>query len=114
METINKKSETEVEIVTVIPQQVIPEQVITKVFTLSDLKFELSELQIKLAKAQSDRNTPVIELAKIDNDIANIQAEIDKVNARITEAEKQGVKEEVDIKPVVDVPVDLPVIDMPV
>lgn len=106
-ETINKKSETEIEIVTVIPEQVIPEQVITKVISLVDLKAQLQELNTKLEETQKFKDTPLAELSKIDNDIAKILEEIAKIEALIAEAEAKGVVEKVPETPVEETPIEV-------
>lgn len=103
-ETINKKSETEIEVVTVIPEQVIPEKVITQTYSITELNDRLSELNNKKQEYLRYRETPLAELAKIDNDIAGVDDEITSITAKIKTAKDLGVKDvaEISVAPVTE------------
>ena len=97
METSRKISETELEITNTIPEQVIPAKVEVEVVKIDELKSKISLLEDKVVQHTEWLKTPQAELDKITNDIANIQAEIDSLSAKVTAAIESGVKAESEI-----------------
>lgn len=102
METVTKKSATEIEIVTSVPEQVIPAKEEREVVSLLELKQDLANFNEQLNKWTIYRPTVVKELETVDTQIALANENIDKVKAIIAEAEKQGVVERV-VEPVKEV-----------
>lgn len=99
MEKITKVSETEVEIETTIPEKIIPEEIRKERVSLTGLKAKKASLKASLAQNIEWKKTPQAELNKINNDIANIQAELETVDVRITRAVDAGT---VEVAPVIE------------
>lgn len=91
METVTKKSEFEAEIVTVEPEVVIPEKVITRTVTLADLRQELSMANEDLRKWTDYKAGVLKELNTVSGQVALYTEKVNKVNALIAEVEAKGV-----------------------
>ena len=97
--TVEKFSDTEVKIIKVTPEVVIPEKVEEEVISLSSLKEKIVTLDNDITTWTGYRDTPLAELAKIDKQIEDFNKEKTEIEAQIVEAEKQGVKDSADVKP---------------
>lgn len=78
-----------IQITTVKPQEVIPEEVTVKVVSIEELKNQIKVIEDDITKLEGYRHTPLVELEKIDNEIALKRAEIVRLQTIIDEAKKK-------------------------
>ena len=100
METINKISETEIEIVKTIPEQVVKVKI-----SLASLKAQLAEITERRNRIQQEIESNNIILIDMDKNLVNLKSKIE-------EAISMGVKEFGETIPInaEPLPVDEPVL----
>lgn len=84
METINKISEKEVEIVKTIPEQVIPAKEERVTYSVEGLQGQIDSLIGERTRHEGYLVDAQKEVDKITNDIANVNARIAELEATIT------------------------------
>lgn len=102
-EVVNKVSDTEIEIVKEIPEQVIPARTeITRV-SLTALKEKLAILNAEIANLESMRDIPQKQIDELNAKIDSMKEERTKLESLIEQAVAQGAKDDKDVQ------ADLPV-----
>lgn len=81
--TVKKISDTEVEISTVIPEQVIPEKVKNERFTLEAIDANIDKCQANIEYYSSEKTKNEGEIAQNELEIAKIQSSIDEAQIEL-------------------------------